>query len=60
MVNPLNMMVKERTVIKAQKKARKVSAVLQYEAPSSRVNRMPPIGALKAAAMPVWVEFALM
>jgi hypothetical protein len=54
MVNPLKMMVKERTVIRAQKKARKVSAVLQYEAPSSRVKRMPPIGALKAAAMPVW------
>lgn len=53
MVKPLNMMVKERTVIKAQKKARKVSAVLQYVAPSSRVKRMPPIGALKAAAMPV-------
>lgn len=53
MVKPLNIIVKERTVIRAQKKALKVSAVLQYEAPSSKVNNMPPMGALKAAAMPV-------
>lgn len=47
------MIVKESTVMRAQKKALKVSAVLQYEAPSSRVNSMPPMGALKAAAIPV-------
>ena len=54
MVNPLKIIVKDRTVIRAQKNARNVRAVLQYEAPSSNVNKMPPIGALKAAAIPVW------
>jgi hypothetical protein len=52
-VKPLNMIVKESTVMRAQKKALKVSDVDQYEAPSSSVKRMPPIGALNAAAMPV-------
>lgn len=54
MVKPLNMIVNESTVIRAQKKALKVSDVDQYEAPSSSVKRMPPIGALNAAAIPVY------
>ena len=51
-VKPLNMMVKVSTVMRAQKNALKVRDVDQYEAPSSRVKRIPPIGALKAAAIP--------
>ena len=42
----------DNTVIKAQKNALNVNDVDQYEAPSSRVNNIPPIGALNAAAIP--------
>lgn len=40
------------TVIIAQKKHRHVSLVDQKDAPSSRLNKTPPIGAPKAAATP--------
>ena len=40
------------SVIMAQKKARQVSCVDQYEAPSSREKRTPPMGAPKADATP--------
>lgn len=36
----------------AQKKARQVSLVDQYDAPSSREKRTPPMGAPKADATP--------
>ena len=56
-VKPLNIMVNVSTVTRAQKNARKVRDVDLYEAPSSRVKRIPPIGALKAAAIPLLKEF---
>ena len=52
MVNPLNIMVNVNSVINAQKKARNVNADDQNDAPSSNAKIIPPIGALKAAAMP--------
>ena len=52
MVNPLNIIVNVNSVINAQKNARNVNAEDQNDAPSSNANIIPPMGALKAAAIP--------